>query len=76
MAVPVLTDKLAFDGSIRNLQKVSLALRDRSVTVLRKDFILDPLQIEKAGVASTDAILLIAAILKDATKTLLQKANE
>ncbi|AAO90665.1 indole-3-glycerol phosphate synthase TrpC [Coxiella burnetii] len=74
--VSVLTDKLAFDGSIRDLQQVSLELRDRPVAVLRKDFILDPLQIEEAAVAGADAILLIVAILKDATKILLQKAHE
>ena len=56
----VLTDVDFFQGSLAYIPLVRAAV---DLPVLRKDFIIDPLQIEEARVVGADAILLIAAIL-------------
>ena len=59
-AISVLTDVDFFQGSIDYLPLVRAAV---DLPVLRKEFIIDPIQIEEAGIYGADAILLIAAIL-------------
>lgn len=59
-AISVLTDVDFFQGSLLYLLQVREVV---SLPVLRKDFIIDELQIEEASVSGADAILLIAAIL-------------
>ena len=59
-AVSVLTDVEFFQGALVHLMMVRQTI---SLPVLRKDFIIDALQIEEASVHGADAILLIAAIL-------------
>jgi indole-3-glycerol phosphate synthase len=59
-AVSVLTDVDFFQGSLAHLLMVRQTI---SLPVLRKDFIIDGLQIEEASAHGADAILLIAAIL-------------
>ena len=61
-AISVLTDTRYFEGSLDHLTAVHAAVR---VPVLRKDFIIDPLQIYEGRAAGADAILLIAAVLDD-----------
>ncbi len=61
-AVSVLTDVDFFQGSLVNLL---VARETISLPVLRKDFIIDELQIEEASIYGADAILLIAAILDE-----------
>lgn len=61
-AISVLTDVDFFQGSLRYLMQVRETV---VLPVIRKDFIIDPLQIEEAKVAGADAILLIAAILDE-----------
>ncbi|MBM9538510.1 indole-3-glycerol phosphate synthase TrpC [Desulfobulbus alkaliphilus] len=56
----VLTDVDFFQGS---LDYIPLVRAEVSLPVLRKDFIIDPLQIEEAHAVGADAVLLIAAIL-------------
>jgi indole-3-glycerol phosphate synthase len=59
-AISVLTDVDFFQGSLLYLLQVREAV---ALPVLRKDFIIDELQIREASVHGADAILLIAAIL-------------
>ncbi|MFZ5797294.1 MAG: indole-3-glycerol phosphate synthase TrpC [Desulfobulbus sp.] len=59
-AMSVLTDVDFFQGSITYIPLVRGAV---DLPVLRKDFIIDPLQIREASLYGADAILLIAAIL-------------
>lgn len=59
-AVSVLTDEPYFQGRLDYLAAVREAVR---LPVLRKDFIIDPLQVYESRAAGADAILLIAAAL-------------
>lgn len=59
-AISVLTDEHFFQGSLLYLMQVREAV---ALPVLRKDFIIDELQIKEAIEHGADAILLIAAIL-------------
>lgn len=61
-ALSVLTDVDFFQGSLDYIPLVRAAV---PLPVLRKDFIIDPLQIEEAQAVGADAILLIAAILDE-----------
>lgn len=62
-AVSVLTDRCFFQGELEFLVRIRACI---DLPVLRKDFIIDPLQIKEARAAGADAILLIAAILTTA----------
>lgn len=61
-AISCLTEPKWFKGDIDYLRKVASEVE---IPVLRKDFIIDPCQIEEAALAGASAILLIAAILTD-----------
>ena len=61
-AVSVLTDVDFFQGSLLYLMQVREHI---TLPVLRKDFIIDPIQIAEAAHHGADAILLIAAILDE-----------
>ncbi len=58
--ISVLTDENFFKGSIKNL---ILARQEVRIPVLRKDFIIDPLQVAESYAMHADCILLIAAAL-------------
>ncbi len=60
-ALSVLTDEDFFQGSLRNLREASVST---SLPCLRKDFIIDELQIIEARANHADAILLIVAALE------------
>jgi indole-3-glycerol phosphate synthase len=59
-ALSVLTDKEFFQGGLSDLVTARQATR---LPVLRKDFILEEIQVAEAAAHNADAILLIAAIL-------------
>jgi indole-3-glycerol phosphate synthase len=59
-AISVLTDTVFFKGSAANLVKVKERV---ALPVLRKDFIIDPLQVLESKLIGADAILLIVAAL-------------
>ncbi|MDR0294530.1 MAG: indole-3-glycerol phosphate synthase TrpC [Oscillospiraceae bacterium] len=59
-AISVLTEPEFFLGSDRVLAEIREAVR---IPLLRKDFIIDPFQIEQAARLGADAVLLICAIL-------------
>ncbi len=62
-AISVLTDEEYFGGSLEDL---NAARSNARLPVLRKDFIIDPIQIYEAAIAGADAVLLIVAALDDA----------
>ena len=59
-AVSVLTDGPWFGGSLDDLRAVREA---RAIPVLRKDFVIDPLQVYEGRAAGADLMLLIVRIL-------------
>jgi len=71
-AISVLTDEQFFQGHLDYLTQIRAAV---SVPLLRKDFVLDEIQIVEAAAAGADAILLIvAALAQDELIALLEAA--
>jgi indole-3-glycerol phosphate synthase len=71
-AISVVTDERFFQGHLDYLGMIRAAVPQ---PLLRKDFILDPLQIMEAAMAGADAILLIvAALSQDQLVALLETA--
>jgi len=60
VAISVLTEHDYFNGSIDDLKTIRQSI---DILVLRKDFIIDPIQIIEARAAGADSVLLIAAAL-------------
>ena len=62
-AISLLTDKRFFQGDLNHLPRLKKAI---SLPILRKDFIIDEVQVQEASIFGADAILLIARILPQA----------
>jgi indole-3-glycerol phosphate synthase len=74
VAISVLTDEPHFGGSLEDLACVAAAV---SVPVLRKDFILDELQLLEARAAGASAVLLIVrALSADRLRALARAARD
>ena len=67
-ALSVLTDEHFFGGKLADLTQVAASLREQPNPVLRKDFVIDEIQIAEAIAAGADAILCIVAVLGKKTK--------
>jgi len=74
-AISVLTDQRGFGGSLADLQAMANKFSMTGVPFLRKDFLIDPIQIAESILYGADAILLIAAVLKENLPAMLKKAR-
>jgi indole-3-glycerol phosphate synthase len=63
VAISVLTEPSRFDGSLAHLKEVAAARPD--VPVMRKDFLVDPIQLLEARRDGASGVLLITAMLDD-----------
>ena len=73
-AISLLTDSRFFGGDLNDLPRLKEAV---SAPILRKDFILDKIQVEESFLCGADAILLIARILsREALKNLVAASKE
>ena len=73
-AISLLTDRKFFKGDLQNLPLLKQAV---SLPILRKDFIIDEIQITESARFGADAVLLIARILSvEQLKTLLDASRE
>jgi len=61
-AISLLTDRKFFSGDLTQLPRLKKEVR---LPVLRKDFMIDPVQIKEAFLYGADAVLLIARILSE-----------
>jgi len=73
-AISLLTDSRFFGGDLNDLPYLKEAV---SVPILRKDFILDEIQVEESSLCGADAVLLIARILsRNALRRLVATSKE
>ena len=72
-AISIVTDEEYFGGSIADL---CAARSSTNLPLLRKDFIIDPIQIFEAAIAGADGVLLIVAALDDHLLTELRALAE
>ena len=72
-AISVLTDEQYFGGSILDLSAIR---ESTALPLLRKDFIIDEIQIYEAAAVGADAVLLIAAALDDGALTKMRATAE
>jgi len=63
VAISVLTEPSRFDGDLTHLEAVSAAVP--GTPVMRKDFLVEPVQILEARKAGASGVLLIATMLSD-----------
>ncbi len=64
-AISVLTEPSRFAGSLAHLREVAASVPN--TPVMRKDFLVRPVQVVEARAAGASGVLLIAALLDDAT---------
>ena len=64
-AISVLTEPSRFDGELAHLEEIVAAVPGNPV--MRKDFLVDPVQVLEARAAGASGVLLITTMLDDAT---------
>ena len=64
-AISVLTEPTQFAGALAHLREVVGTVSSASVPVMRKDFLVDPVQILEARAVGASGVLLIATMLSD-----------
>lgn len=76
-AISVLTDVQSFGGSLSDLTHVARAIRIEypQVAILRKDFIIHPIQLAEATHAGANAVLLIVHAIGKQLESLIQEAR-
>ncbi len=62
-AISVLTETRYFQGHLKHLRDIRNALENKSLPLLRKDFLGDPYQVYESRAYGADSLLLIVAIL-------------
>jgi indole-3-glycerol phosphate synthase len=72
-ALSILTEGPSFGGSLEDLSAARAVSR---LPILRKDFIVDPYQVDESAVSGADAILLIVAALHEDELRALQTGAE
>ena len=76
-AVSVLTEPTRFGGSLELLERASHRLRPHGIPVMRKDFLVHPIQIDEAAAAGAGGVLLIEALLSpQRMDQMLERARE
>ena len=74
-AISVLTEPSRFDGALSHLEEVAAAVPD--TPVMRKDFLVEPVQVLEARKAGASGVLLITAMLSaDKLRAMLDTAFE
>lgn len=73
-ALSILTDSKFFGGSLDDLTSVIAKLNHKPTPILRKDFIIDEIQIAETIAAGADAILCIVAVHGNNTGAILKHA--
>lgn len=71
-ALSILTDQTFFGGSMNDLLQVKNALENQSIPILRKDFIIDKIQIAEAALAGASAVLCVIAAVGYHAKALIE----
>jgi indole-3-glycerol phosphate synthase len=74
-AISILTDQAFFGGHMNDLIQVADTVYDQCVPIVRKDFIIDIVQIAEAFVAGASAVLCIVSVLGQKTKALIEFAH-
>jgi indole-3-glycerol phosphate synthase len=74
-ALSILTDELFFGGNLNDLTQAAQTPSLSDLPILRKDFIIDEIQIAQAIQAGADAILCIVAVLGNKTKKMIDFAK-
>ena len=66
-AISVLTEPERFAGDLSHLTEVATIAAAANIPVMRKDFLVDAVQVDEARAAGASGVLLIAAMLDDET---------
>ncbi len=74
-ALSILTDEKFFDGHMDDLIRVADSVHGQSIPIIRKDFIIDKVQIAEALVAGASAVLCLVSALGQKTQALLEFAR-